>query len=118
MQFFTENEFNCKDGCGCGYKEMDITLLEMLDKVRYRLGEPIIISSAYRCYTHNRNIGGVNNSSHTKGLAVDIKCTNNNYRFKLLKVLFEVGFKRIELAPSWIHVDIDSTKPQNIAFYK
>lgn len=116
--YFSDNEFRCKCGCGCGINYMSSKLISMLNLARELLNEPIIISSAYRCKNHNSNIGGVNNSAHSKGLAVDIVCNDNEYRFKLLKVLFKVGFNRIELAPTWIHIDIDDSKPQNVAFYK
>ena len=36
----------------------------------------------------------------------------------MLQALLEVGFRRIELAPTWIHVDNDPDKPRDVAFYQ
>tara|TARA_R110000765_G_scaffold288882_3_gene385097 strand:- start:483 stop:743 length:261 start_codon:yes stop_codon:yes gene_type:complete len=36
------------------------------------MGFPIRINSAYRCPTHNANIGGAKHSKHLEGLAADI----------------------------------------------
>lgn len=48
-------------------------LAEALEEVRAKLGErPIIITSGYRTVEHNRSVGGVRNSTHTKGMAADI----------------------------------------------
>ena len=54
------------------------------------------------------------NSSHLKGLAVDISCKSSKDRFALVNLLLKVGFKRIGIAGSFIHVDIDKTKSQNL----
>lgn len=43
-----------------------------LDSVRSRLGKPIRLTSGYRSPTLNKAVGGVNNSKHLLGLAVDI----------------------------------------------
>ena len=34
---------------------------------------PVIVTSAYRCADHNRNIGGAKDSMHVQGLAADIR---------------------------------------------
>ena len=67
---------------------------------------------------HNRKVGGVNASAHTRGYAVDIKCLNSHTRFQILQAALEAGFRRIELAPTWIHVDTDPDKPCDVAFYQ
>jgi uncharacterized protein YcbK (DUF882 family) len=43
-----------------------------LETLREMLNEPIIILSGFRCFTHNKEVGGVKNSQHMLGLAVDI----------------------------------------------
>ena len=86
----------------------------MLDAVRKKFGKPIKINSGYRTVARNKKIGGVADSSHLKGLAADISCSNSVDRFKLLNLLLEVGFNRIGIAKSFIHVDIDKNKSQNV----
>lgn len=42
-------------------------LLEALQVIRDSIGKPITITSGYRCPELNKLVGGVSNSSHTKG---------------------------------------------------
>ena len=74
-EFFTRNELKCK--CGCDTCEMDEDFMQMLDIIRFRIGKPIILNSAYRCCIHNENQGGVKDSPHVLGLAVDVKCSGH-----------------------------------------
>ena len=48
-------------------------LLEALQIIRDNLGKPVKITSGYRCPELNKLVGGVSNSSHTKGWAADIQ---------------------------------------------
>jgi len=93
---------------------MNEELLNMLDVVRKKYGKSIVINSGYRTVKHNAKVGGTPESSHTKGLAVDIACNNSTDRFKLEGILREVGFKRIGIAKTFIHADIDKDKAQNV----
>ena len=63
-------------------------LADYLDVIREKLGEPILISSGYRCPMLNKAVGGVVNSQHQKGLAADLVCTD---MVKLESVLRETG---------------------------
>ena len=56
--------------------------------------------------------------SFTRGYAVDIRCVDSHSRFVMLQALLEAGFRRVELAPTWIHVDNDPDKPRDVAFYQ
>ena len=47
-----------------------ITIPQM-NVIREFLGVPIIVNSGYRCKELNRKVGGVYNSKHLEGLAVD-----------------------------------------------
>lgn len=117
MRFFKPEEFLCHCGCGAGFEHMAPELLDMLDEARQIAGIPFNLSSAYRCPAHNAAVGGVPDSAHTRGYAVDIRCTSAHDRFVMLSALMDAGFRRIELAPTWLHVDCDPQKPQDIAFY-
>ncbi len=94
--------------------KMDKTFLLRLDEARERAGIPFVINSAYRTPEHNAKIGGKPNSSHLKGLAVDISVTNSRQRFIVLNALLEVGFTRIGIADTFIHVDLDSGKSKEV----
>ena len=92
---------------------MDEEFLQRLDQARAFADIPFIINSAYRSPNHPLSIKNPS-SSHIKGLAVDIKATDNATRFKIIDALLFVGFKRIGIADTFIHVDMDYDKRQDI----
>jgi len=95
-------------------ENMDLDFLAKLDEAREFAGIPFIINSAYRSPEHNAKIGGKPNSSHLKGLAVDIKATDSRTRFLVLNALISVGFNRIGIADTFIHVDDDKDKSDKV----
>lgn len=109
---FTLEEFNCK--CGCNYGRASFTLLEMLQIARTKANIPFHINSAFRCKSYNEKIKGSSTSSHLLGFAVDIRVNDSKDRYIILTALIEAGFKRIGLAKTFIHVDIDPSKPQGV----
>ena len=113
MKYFNYSEFDSPDVQGSG-QLMDTNLLEMLDDVRDKFDKPIHINSGFRTPQHNEDVGGKENSSHLKGLAVDISCTNSKDRFDLINCLLEAGFSRIGVAKTFIHADIDFEKTQGV----
>lgn len=92
---------------------MDKKFLFVLDEAREFAGIPFIINSAYRSPDHPESIKNPT-SSHIKGLAVDIKATDSATRFKIVEALVSVGFTRIGIADTFIHVDLDFDKTQNV----
>ena len=93
--------------------KMDTDFLAKLDKAREFAKVPFVINSAYRSPEHPESIKNPT-SSHIKGLAVDIKATDSKTRFKIVKALVTVGFTRIGIADTFIHVDLDFDKTQNV----
>ena len=94
-------------------KGMNVEFLAKLDKAREFAGIPFIINSAYRSPEHPESIKNPT-SSHIKGLAVDISVKDSVTRFKVLNALIAVGFNRIGVADTFIHVDLDLDKSQNV----
>ena len=92
---------------------MNVDFLAKLDEAREFAGIPFIINSAYRSPSHPESIKNPT-SSHIKGLAVDIKAKDSITRFKVLNALIAVGFNRIGIAGTFIHVDLDLDKSQNV----
>lgn len=92
---------------------MDLDFLAKLDKARERANIPFIINSAYRSPSHPESIKNPT-SSHIKGLAVDIRANDSRQRFLILDALIAVGFSRIGIAGTFIHVDLDLDKSQNV----
>lgn len=93
---------------------MNEDFLAKLDKAREFANIPFIINSAYRSPEQNARVGGKPNSSHLRGLAVDIRANDSSTRYIVLNALVKVGFNRIGIASSFIHVDDDKEKANNV----
>jgi len=113
FKYFTYEEFDSPDFLGSG-ELVSNELISMLDVARKKYGKSMAINSGYRTIEHNAKVGGKPTSSHLKGLAADISCTNSTDRFLLEGILREVGFTRIGIGNSFIHVDIDKDKAQKV----
>ena len=64
--------------CKCNNVDCTRTLIlhssiKAYEKVRDSFGEAIRITSAFRCQTHNREVGGNTSSYHMIGAALDIQ---------------------------------------------
>jgi uncharacterized protein YcbK (DUF882 family) len=92
---------------------MDVDFLAKLDEAREYANIPFIINSAYRSPSHPESVKRPT-SSHIKGLAVDISAKDSRQRFLILDALISVGFSRIGIAGTFIHVDLDLDKSQNV----
>lgn len=79
---FKLSEIKCKCGgkyCSGYPTGFSYELLSQLQNIRNHFGKPVIITSALRCTQHNKNVGGVKNSKHTQGKAVDFYVKGVNY---------------------------------------
>jgi len=95
--------------------KMDVDFLAKLDEAREYAEIPFIINSAYRSPEHKESIKNPT-SSHIKGLAVDIKAKDSRTRGIILEALRSVGFTRIGISKTFIHVDLDYSKSQNVTW--
>jgi zinc D-Ala-D-Ala carboxypeptidase len=116
MNYFTLDEFDSPDVLGSG-ENMDVKFLELLDYAREEAMTSFKINSGYRTPERNAKVGGVANSSHIKGCAADISCTSSAKRLLIVQALINVGFTRIGIAGSFIHVDNDPDKNDAIWLY-
>ena len=115
LVYFKKSEFqcncvSCKEKGDTG-ENMDMSFLRLLDRARQLTGGiPMKINSGYRCPTHNKNVGGVKNSSH-KNIpcnAADISTKDSKTRYAILNALIQVGATRIGIGETFIHVDTDT----------
>ena len=109
---FTEKEVACN--CGCGYAVINEDLLHKLIAARFIAGVPFDVISWCRCEKHNEVEGGKEDSAHLEGLAVDIYVLNSMRRYITTDAFYKAGFKRIGIGKSFVHADVDSSKPSQV----
>lgn len=111
LRYFKNTDFErCTPACSID--SMDASFLCTLDKLRERLGKPIILTSAYRTKFYEKSKGRSGTSSHCKGLAVDIRCDSSLYRHLLISAILDViPSARIGIYPTFVHLDVDTDKP-------
>ncbi len=103
---FNLREFACKH---CGAVILEPELVKKLQALRDLIGKPIVITSGYRCPTHNKNVGGVSNSQHVYGKATDI-VVDGITPTKVAEYAENVGFNGIGIYNTFTHVDIRADK--------
>ena len=113
MKHFKISEFDSPDEVGSG-ERMNADVLRMIDQARELFGKPIRINSGVRSVAQNHKVGGSKTSSHLKGHAIDVSCDNSADRFRLIEILLLVGFNRLGIAKTFIHVDNDPNKSKNV----
>lgn len=103
--------------------------VEVLQPIRDAWGQPVIVSSGYRCPRLNAAVGGVKNSQHVLGQAADIKAVNPSDNGKLFRCIrWLVQQKKIKVGqliweygsksnPKWVHVSLPTTKLVNQVVY-
>lgn len=123
-QYFSWEEFDCPSHEGSGRANMDHDFVRMLDKCRELADVPFKITSGFRTAAHNKSLQergfkASNNSAHLYGRAVDVAVTDSSARFKIIKAAISVGFSRIGVAKTFIHIDnMDESdnKPTGVAW--
>ena len=106
-QYFEMKEFACP--C-CGANGMQEEFLKRLEDARTMAGIPFVITSAFRCDSHNKEVGGKVNSSHLDGWAGDIACNSEQRRYTVFRSCLLAGFRRFGPKKKFIHVDCDPSK--------
>jgi len=105
-EHFLLSEFECP--C-CNRVMVSPDLLRKLEVLRMLVSRPIYISSGYRCNKENIKVGGVKNSYHKIGLAVDVY-VKDYFLSDLLFHAQELGFNGIGFyeKENFLHLDVRS----------
>lgn len=110
---FNSKEFECK--CGkCDNQIISEKLIEKLEQIRTRYGQPLVINSGYRCPDHNKAIGSHPSSTHTQGLAADIapKIITVDSLDAVYELCYDIFDNIGDGRPKrFIHVDVRDPKP-------
>ena len=110
--YFRREEFRCKCGRYCGGfpAEMEYAAVAVADRARGYFGKPGRVSSGLRCLQHNANCGGVANSRHLVGKAVDLRIDgiSGDSLLAYLKRQPEVRYA-YKIDGSHVHFDVQET---------
>lgn len=110
VKYFTREEFECNCGgkyCNGFPVEPSALLVKTAEKVRAHFGKACIISSGVRCKQHNANVGGVADSRHMRGTAMDFRISGKNAAQVLayVKTLPEVRYA-YDIDGTYVHMDV------------
>lgn len=113
-KYFDTSEFECS--CySCDELWVDSDLIALLDKIREYVGQPVHVTSGYRCKSkqamlkESGRLTAVGTSQHELGKAADLVSFDWSGK-DLAIVAQECGVKAIGIANSWIHIDTRSDK--------
>lgn len=113
-KYFKLSEFSTP-GMDNGDK-MDRDFVATLDSMRAEFGKPMRVTSGFRTIEYNKDLikrgyAASPTSSHLKGVAADISCTNSKDRIRLIEIAIKHNIRRIGVAHNFLHFDDDKDKP-------
>lgn len=92
IQYFRREEFRCQCGgkyCNGFPAEPVEETVRLADEIRRRVGVPLKVNSGVRCARHNADVGGVWNSLHLTGQAIDLAPIGGNISVARLQEIAE-----------------------------
>lgn len=99
----------------CRISDLDVDLVRLANRL-YAI-YPFKVNCAYRSVEWDKARGRSGKSSHCKGLAMDIAAPTHSQRLILVSQLLALGVRRIGIAKTFIHFDIDKDKPSSMWLY-
>ena len=108
--YFSQDEMRCQ--CGCGADGMHSEFMDKLTSLRADWGQPMTVTSGYRCTAHpieaKKIASGRNPGAHASGRAVDIAVQGAD-AYALLCAALGHGFSGIGIqqkgSARFIHLD-------------
>ena len=111
IRYWSREEFRCLCGgkyCNGFPVEPNQILVELVDDIRHKAGRPGIPSSGLRCKTWNALQGGVANSDHMEGKALDfsVEGMSGSQLLALAQADSRTRYAYI-IDGGWVHVDVE-----------
>ena len=109
IRHFSRQEFACKCGrCGGFPTEPEETLVRRADQLREHFGAAVWVSSGVRCEDHNAAVGGVANSRHLAGKAMDFRVVGKTAA-EVMRYVNQCPDIRYAYAidPNYVHMDVE-----------
>lgn len=104
--YFTKEEMRCQ--CGCEQDGMHSEFMEKLTSLRADWGQPMVVTSGYRCPNHPIEAKKAKPGAHASGRAVDIAIQGED-AYKFLCTALGHGFNGIGVnqkgSARFIHLD-------------
>lgn len=109
----------------CKIEDLHPDLVELIRRAQHLAGFTFAITSGYRPKSWELSHGRTGSSSHSRtdkdekpcSLAVDISTRDSHTRYKVLVSLAAVGVPRLGVGKTFVHADIDETKPHSIIWH-
>ena len=133
FEYFKFSEFDCSCcGKGSGKQNMNHDFILFLDKIRKSCGFGLAITSGYRCKLKQQSLvlnpkyqaTHPDKSSHCKGLAADIKITNDEKRAIFIGTAMDIASEMdlpirigISKRQGFCHIDIDNKPTPRLWIY-
>lgn len=111
IEYFHRSEFKCK--CGGRYcdgypAEPRRALVQTADRMRKHFGAAALVSSGVRCSRHNADVGGVQNSRHLYGKAMDFCIVGRSAAEVLAYVQRQPEIRyAYAIDSNYVHMDIE-----------
>lgn len=108
--YFSDAELSCTH---CGKNGFSAEALALFNSIRESHGQPMIVTSAYRCEDHpierEKIESGKPAGSHSRGTALDIKWTTDARMLDILRIALNAGCVRVGMADRhFMHLDFDT----------
>lgn len=111
IKYFKRSEFKCKCGgkhCNGYPAEMKEKVVKIADGARAHFNAPATVVSGLRCKIHNANEGGVSNSRHMSGKAIDLRIKGVSADSLLAYVKKQPGVRyAYKINSTNVHFDIE-----------
>ncbi|MGB0454853.1 MAG: D-Ala-D-Ala carboxypeptidase family metallohydrolase [Bacteriovoracaceae bacterium] len=106
----SHSEFKCRCNLNhCNFTIVYPSLLDAFESLREKIGKPLIVTSGFRCQSHNFKVGGLPNSRHTRGQAIDIAVPEGVSPMEFFKVCRKTfDFADIYLGENFVHCHMEA----------